>query len=299
MITLSCTKGTYRTGSSNVEKNQHKLLHTFTGIFIPPTRSLCQILPRCDPWSKCTAMLIQRHVPCYITHCSVQRHTYASNAHICISLFLSACEGFATDLSHSLQAVPRMVVAGEWEGEGGGRAAAEVKEPSLGRARPAQPTTTSAVSLEPPRILSSIANSGGNVSHGVDQETSVPKQGASCPDTALPVGYVRTFLPFTLSPYMCLSPTPLAGCPSASCLRAMACFFPPVCALEVWKSVWELVWTHFAIIQQTKIIRVATNLSHMWPYADVWCTEDPRRSRTVDRAINLILVFSDICFTSR
>lgn len=41
----------------------------------------------------------------------------------------------------------------------------------------------------------------------------MPKQGASCPDTALPVGYVRTFLPFTLSLYMCLSPTPLAGCP--------------------------------------------------------------------------------------
>lgn len=118
------------------------------------------------------------------------------------------------------------------------------------RPSPVQPTTTSAVSLEPPRLLSSIANRGGNVSLGVDQETSMPKQGASCPDTALPVGYVRTFLPFTLSPYMCLSPTPLAGCPSASCLRAMVCFFPPVCTLEVWKPVWVLVWTHFAIIQQ-------------------------------------------------
>lgn len=139
-------------------------------------------------------------------------------------------------------------------GEGGG-AAAETEEqvrPSLVRPGPARPTaaTTSAVSLKPTQILSSEARSGGNVSLGVDQETSMPKQGASCPDTALPVGYVRTFLPFTLSLYMCLSPTPLAGCPSASCLRAVVCFFSCVCvrALEVWKSVRGLVWMHFTMI---------------------------------------------------
>lgn len=134
-------------------------------------------------------------------------------------------------------------VVGEWEG-GGGSAAAETEE----QVQPSPSRPTSAVPLEPARILSSEANSGGNVSLGVDQETSMPKQGASCPDTALPVGYVRTFLPFTLSLYMCLSPTPLAGCPSASCLRAVVCFFSRVCALEVWKSVRGLVWMHFTII---------------------------------------------------
>lgn len=41
--------------------------------------------------------------------------------------------------------------------------------------------------------------SRGNVSLLANQETSMPKQGASCPDTALPVGYVRTFLPSLLS----------------------------------------------------------------------------------------------------
>lgn len=170
------------------------------------------------------------------------------------------------------------------------------------RPSPVRPTTTSAVSLEPPRLLSSIANRGGNVSLGVDQETSMPKQGASCPDTALPVGYVRTFLPFTLSPYMCLSPTPLAGCPSASCLRAMVCFFSPVCALWRCGSLCECLCGRILPLfnsSPTKIIHVATNSSHVWPFADVWCSEDPRRSRTVDRAINLILLFSDICFTSQ
>lgn len=228
---------------------------------------------------------------CHVT-LHTARHTYASNAHIYISLFLSACEGFTTDLSHSLQAIPRMV-------SGCGEAGPQLK-PS--RSGPVRPTTTSAVSPEPPRLLSSIANRGGNVSLGVDQETSMPKQGASCPDTALPVGYVRTFLPFTLSPYMCLSPTPLAGCPSASCLRAMVCFFPPVCALWRCGSLCERLCGRILPLfnsSPTKIIHVATNLSHMWPYADVWCTGDPRRSRTVDRAINLILLFSDICFTSQ
>lgn len=136
---------------------------------------------------------------CHVT-LHTARHTYAMNAHIFISLFLSVCEGFTTDLSHSLQAIPRMV-------SGCGEAGLQLKPRSRsGLARPGpawpspvQPTTTSAVSLEPPRLLSSIANRGGNVSLGVDQETSMPKQGASCPDTALPVGYVRTFLPFTLS----------------------------------------------------------------------------------------------------
>lgn len=67
-------------------------------------------------------------------------------------------------------------------------------------------------------------SSRGNVSLLANQLTSVPKQGASCPDTALPVGYVRTFLPsrllssplFTLCVCVSLSPTLLAGCPSAS-----------------------------------------------------------------------------------
>lgn len=45
-------------------------------------------------------------------------------------------------------------------------------------------------------------SSRGNVSLLASQETSMPKQGASCPDTALPVGYVRTFL---LSLSVCVS----------------------------------------------------------------------------------------------
>jgi len=45
-------------------------------------------------------------------------------------------------------------------------------------------------------------SSRGNVSLLASQETSMPKQGVSCPDTALPVGYVRTFL---LSPSVCVS----------------------------------------------------------------------------------------------
>lgn len=123
---------------------------------------------------------------------------------------------------HSLAAgCTKSEVAGEWVV---GRERALQVRPS-----PAQPT--SAVSLGPSGILSSQANGGGNVSPGVDQESSMPKQGSSCPDTALPEGYVRTFLPFTLSLNVCLSPTPLAGCPSASCLRAVVCFFFPVCAL--------------------------------------------------------------------
>lgn len=209
---------------------------------------------------------------CHVT-LHTARHTYAMNAHIFISLFLSVCEGFTTDLSHSLQAIPRMV-------SGCGEAGLQLKPRSRsGLARPGpawpspvQPTTTSAVSLEPPRLLSSIANRGGNVSLGVDQETSMPKQGASCPDTALPVGYVRTFLPFTLSPYMCLSPTPLAGCPSASCLRAMVCFFSLVCALWRCGSLCECLCGRILPLfnsSPTKIIHVATNLSHVWPYADV------------------------------
>lgn len=286
--------------SCTAEKNQRKLLQAFTVIFIPPTRSLCQILPRGDPWSKCNAMLIQRHVPCYITHCSP--HIRHECPHFYFFIFVSLWRVYYR---------PQPLAAGytkngEWVW--GGRAQLKPRSRSgLARPGPAwpspvQPTTTSAVSLEPPRLLSSIANRGGNVSLGVDQETSMPKQGASCPDTALPVGYVRTFLPFTLSPYMCLSPTPLAGCPSASCLRAMVCFFSLVCALWRCGSLCECLCGRILPLfnsSPTKIIHVATNLSHVWPYADVWRTEDPRRSRTVDRAINLILLFSDICFTSQ
>lgn len=154
----------------------------------------------------------------------------ATNAHIFIYFFLSAREGSAYRPQPLAAGCSKGEVAGEWEG--GGSAAAETEKrvwPSPGRPCLARPSaaTTSAVSLEPNRILSSEANSRGNVSLGVEQETSMPKQGASCPDTALPVDYVRTFLPFTLSLYMCLSPTPLAVCLWANLLRAVVCFSSP------------------------------------------------------------------------
>lgn len=77
----------------------------------------------------------------------------------------------------------------------------------------------------------------------------MPKEGASCPDTALPVGYVRTFLPFTLSLCMCVS-LPLLW---LAALRQAASeqwfvFFSRVCTLEVWKSVRGLLWMHFTTI---------------------------------------------------
>lgn len=101
------------------------------------------------------------------------------------------------------------------------------------RAGPTQPNwrpTTSAASLWPScdPLLQQPA-SGGNVSLLSSQETSMPKQGASCPDTALPVGYVRTFLPslppcslsLSIPLCVCLSPTLLADCPWASCLSVI------------------------------------------------------------------------------
>lgn len=60
------------------------------------------------------------------------------------------------------------------------------------------PTVGSAPRSLPPAFMWSLLqkpSSRGNVSLLVCQETSMPKEGASCPDTALPVGYVRTFLP--------------------------------------------------------------------------------------------------------
>lgn len=105
---------------------------------------------------------------------------HAANAHIFIYLFLSACEGSATGLSHSLQAVPRVKWWVSGRGEGG-RAAAETEEEV--RPSPARPTvaTTSAVSLKPTGILSSEANSGGNISLGVDHRNP------PCPNKELPV----------------------------------------------------------------------------------------------------------------
>lgn len=126
----------------------------------------------------------------------------------------------------------------------------------------------------------------------------MPKQGASCPDTALPEGYVRTFLPFTLCLYMCLSPTPLAGCPSASCLRAVVCFFFPVCALWRCGSLCEGLWDAFSHYLTPARVYVATNSNHVQTYVGVRCAQDPRRGRTVDSTINLILLLSDICFTA-
>lgn len=127
----------------------------------------------------------------------------------------------------------------------------------------------------------------------------MPKQGASCPDTALPEGYVRTFLPFTLCLYMCLSPTPLAGCPSASRLRAVVWFFFPPCVrsggVEVCVRACVDAFPHYL----TPVQCICCN--KLKPHAkilDVRCTQDPRRGRTVDNAINLILLLSYICFTA-
>lgn len=136
-----------------------------------------------------------------------------------------ACEASATAISHELQAVQR---AKQRQREG----ALELK-PESGPS-PAQLAAHHHLCSLPQAFMWSPLwkpNSRGNVSLLASQETSMPKQGASWPDTALPVGYVRTFLPslplslpscFSLS--LALSPTLLANCPSASCLTAILFF---------------------------------------------------------------------------
>lgn len=275
--------------SCTAEKNQHKLLHTV--IFIPPTHTSCQILPHYEPWSKCIALLIQRHVPCYITHCSVLHHMPLTLTFLIIY--------FCQPVNGLLQAsATRCRLYQEWSSGwvGGGRR----ERCSWNRgAGPAQ--SVPAHLCSPPRACSDplfrsqqwrkcqSRSRPGNLH--AQTRRFLSWHGSSC-------GLCKDFPAFhSLPVYVSLSHSfgwlPFGKLPQSSGLF----FFPCVRSGGVEVCAGACVDAFYHYLTPARVY-VATNSNHMQTYVDVWCTEDPRRDQTLDKAINLILLLSDICFTA-
>lgn len=237
--------------------------------------------------------------------CAMLHYTpLGANAHSFIYLFLSACEGSATGLSHSLQAVPRLKWRVSGRGEGGS-AAAETEEqvrPSLARPGPARPTRRHHLCSLPRAYSDPLFRSQkwrkcqsrsrpGNLH--AQTRSFLSWHSSSC-------GLCKDFPAFhSLPVYVSLSHSfgwlPFGKLPQSSGLF----FFLCVCALWRCGSLCEglcgciLPWFNSSL---------CICCDKLKPHADIcWCecTEDPRRGLNVDRAINLIPLLSDICFTGQ
>lgn len=182
--------------------------------------------------------------------CAMLHYTpLSANAHSFIYLFLSVCEGSATGLSHSLQAVPRL----KWRVRGRGCCSWN-RGASPAQSGPAWPGPAHRrhhlCSL--PRAYSDPLfrsqkwrkcqswSRPGNLH--AQTRSFLSWHSSSC-------GLCKDFPAFhSLPVYVSLSHSfgwlPFGKLPQSSGLF----FFLCVCALEVWKSVRGLVWMHFTMI---------------------------------------------------
>lgn len=191
-------------------------------------------------------MLIQRHVPCYITHCSVLRHTPLMLPFLFIY--------FRQPVNGLLQAsATRCRLYQEWSGGwvgGGGREGGSAAVETEEQVRPGPPS--------PPPLQSPSSRLGSSLQKPTVEEMSVLESaiGTLHAQTrsflswhSSSWGLCKDFPAFhSLPVYVSLSHSfgwlPFSKLPQSSGLF----FFPRVCALEVWKSVWGLVGMHFPII---------------------------------------------------